>query len=199
MVPARYSGGDGARPRPDPASVRMSGRSALARGAAVVAVFAVSFAVGSALGEDERPAARHAPARQATTTELGPLRLEAAPALPALRAVPVRPKPKPAPAAPAGTGPAAPVEPVAESAVVPAETGGNAAPTPTPPVSSPAPAEPTPVAPAPRAPAPPSEPPPSSIDVPVSSAPAPDPAPAPAPVPMPDPSPSGGSGQYDGP
>jgi hypothetical protein len=132
----------------------MSGRSALARGAAAVALFAGSLAIGNALGDDERPAAPHAPAKQAKTTALGPLRLEPAPALPELRAVPVKSKPAPAPA---GPSPVAPAEPVAESEGVPVETGGNAAPTPTPPVSSPAPAEPAP----PAAP-PPSEPPPSS-------------------------------------
>jgi hypothetical protein len=175
----------------------MSGRSALARGVVALAVFALSFAVGNALGDDdERPAAQHAPARHATTTALGPLRLDSAPALPALRAVPSRPKPKPAPAAPAGP---APVEPVAESEGVPAETGGYVAPTPTPPVSSPPPSSSPPAEPTPPAPPPPSEPPPAPTEAPQSAAPAPDPAPAPAPVPMPDPSPSGGSGQYDGP
>jgi hypothetical protein len=187
MAPARYSGGDGTRPRPDPAPAVMSGRSALARGAAAVAVFAASFAVGNALDDDERPAAPHAPAKQATTTALGPLRLDSAPALPELRAVPARPKPKPVPTAPAGV-------PAAGSEGVPVETGGYVAPTPTPPVSSSPPADP-----APAAPPPPSNPPPSSTDAPQSSAPAPDPAPSPAPVPSPDPSPSGGSGQYSGP
>jgi hypothetical protein len=192
-APARYPGGDGTRPRPDPVPARMSGRAALVRGAAAAAVFAVSFAIGNALGEDDRPAAPHAPAaRQATTAALGPLRLEPAPALPELRAVPS--KRKPAPAAPAGPRPAAPAAPALESEGVPPETGGYSAPTPTPPVSSPPPAEP-----APTAPAPPSEPPPSTTDAPQSSAPGPDPAPAPAPVPTPDPSPSGGSGQYAGP
>jgi hypothetical protein len=195
MARARYSGGDGTRPRPDSVSAGMSGRAALVRGAAAAAVFAVSFAVGSALGEDERPAAPHAPARQQATAALGPLRLEPAPTLPELRAVASKPKPKPAPAAPAGPGPAAPATPAVESENVPAETGGYSAPTPTPPVSSPPPAEQAPAAPAP----PPAEPPPSSKDAPQSAAPAPDPAPAPAPVPTPDPSPGGGSGQYSGP
>jgi hypothetical protein len=194
VAPARYSGGDGTRPRPDPVPAGMSGRAALVRGAAAVAVFAVAFAVGNALGEDERPAAPHAPARQATTAALGPLRLEPAPALPELRAVP-KSKPTRPPAALARPGPAMPTAPAVESEGVPAETGGYSAPTPTPPVSSPAPAEPPPKAPAP----PPSEPPPSSTDAPQSAAPAPDPAPAPAPVPTPDPSPSGGSGQFAGP
>jgi hypothetical protein len=191
MAPARYSGGDGARPRPHPPPAVMSGRSVLAGGAAAVAVFVVSFAIGNALDDDERPAAPHAPAKQARTTALGPLRLDSAPALPELRAVPARPKPKRVPTAPAGAAPAAPV---ADSEGVPVETGGYAAPTPTPPVSSSPPADP-----APAAPPPPSNPPPSSTDAPQSAAPAPDPAPAPAPVPTPDPSPSGGSGQYSGP
>ena len=194
MAPARYSGGDGTRPRPDPVPAVMSDRSALARGAAVLALFAVAFAVGEALGEDERPAAPHAPAKAATiTADLGPLRLEPAPALPELRAAPARPKPKPAPAEPAGANLAPPADPAAES-VGETETGGYVAPTPTPPVSSS-----PPVTPAPAAPPPPSEPPPSSTDAPQPAAPAPDPAPAPAPVPTPDPSPSGGSGQYSGP
>jgi hypothetical protein len=174
---------------PDPAPAGMSGRAALTRGAVVVAVFAVSFAVGNALDEDERPAAPHAKARKATTTALGPLRLEPAPALPGLRAAPANRGP--APAAQTGPAPAAPVEPAVASDGVPAETGGYSAPTPTPPVSSPPPDEPAPVA-----QAPPAAPPPSSTDAP---SPAPDPVPAPAPVPMPDPSPQGGSGQYEGP
>jgi hypothetical protein len=167
----------------------MSGRRALAAGVGVVVVFVGSLVIGNALGDDERPAA---PVKQAKTTVLGPLRLEPAPRLPELRAV--RVKPKPAPAAPARPAPVAPAEPVAESADVPVETGGHAAPTPAPPVSSSPPAEPTPAA-----PPPPSEPPPPTTDAPQSAAPAPDPAPAPAPVPTPDPSPNGGSGQYSGP
>jgi hypothetical protein len=170
----------------------MSGRSALAGGLVAVAVFAGSLVIGNALGDDERPADRPAPVKQAKATPLGPLRLEPAPRLPELRAV--RDKPKPAPAAPAGPAPVAPAEPPAESEEVPVETGGYVAPTPAPPVSSSPPSNPEPAA-----PAPPSEPPPSSTDAPQSVAPAPDPAPAPAPVPTPDPSPGGGSGQYSGP
>jgi hypothetical protein len=170
----------------------MSSRSALARGLGAVAVFAGALAIGNALGDDERPAARHAPVKQAKATALGSLRLEPAPALPELRAV--RDKPKPTPAAPGRPAPVAPAEPVPESDDVPVETGGYVAPTPAPPVSSSPPANPEPAA-----PAPPSEPPPSPTDAPESAAPAPDPAPAPAPVPTPDPSPGGGSGQYSGP
>ena len=73
MRPARYPGGDGMRPRPHPAPAGMSGRSALARGAVAVAVFAGAFAIGDALGDDERPTARQAPVKQAKTTALGPL------------------------------------------------------------------------------------------------------------------------------
>ena len=170
----------------------MSGRSALARGAVAVAVFAGAFAIGDALGDDERPTARQAPVKQAKTTALGPLRLEPAPALPEVRAARVRSKP--ASAAPAGPSPAPPAGPVAEAEGGPVETGGYVAPTPTPPVSSSPPSSP-----APAAPPPPSDPPPSSTDAPRSAAPAPDPAPAPAPVPTPDPSPNGGAGQYAGP
>jgi hypothetical protein len=165
----------------------MSGRSALTRGAVAVAVFAVAFAVGNALGEDERSAAPHAPAKREKAA-LGSLRLEPAPALPELRAVPV--KPKPAPAAPAG---AAPVEPVANSEGVPEETGGYVAPTSTPPVSSPPPPEP-----APAQPAPPGDPPPAPREVPEAAPPTPDPSPIPA-VPTPDPAPPGGYGQNQGP
>jgi hypothetical protein len=190
MARTRYSGGDAARPRPDPAPAGMSGRSALVRGAAAVAVFAVAFAVGNALDEDERPAAPDAPARHATTPALGSLRLEPAPGLPGLRAVPAKPKPKPA--APAGPGPAAPADPVPDSEGV-TEAGGYVAPTPTPPVSSPPPSEP-----APAQPAPPSDPEPAPREVPQASAPTPDPAPIPA-VPTPDPAPPGGYGPNQGP
>lgn len=191
MAPARYSGGDGTRPRPAPAA--MSGRSALMRGAAAVAVFACAFAIGNALGDDEPSAARHEPAKPAKATALGALRLEPAPALPDLRAVPARPKPKPASAAPTAAGPAAPAEPPAETEGVPVETGGYSAPTQTPPVSSAPPAEPTPAE-----PAPPSDPEPAPREVPQASAPTPDPAPIPA-VPTPDPAPPGGYGPNQGP
>lgn len=171
----------------------MSGRSALARGAVAVAVFAAAFAVGNVLGEDERSAAPQTPAKRATVP-VGPLRLEPAPALPGLRVVPARPKPKPAPAASAGPGPAAASDPTAGSEGVPVETGGYSAPTQSPPVSSAPPAaEPTPAE-----PAPPSDPEPAPREVPQASAPTPDPAPIPA-VPTPDPAPPGGYGPSQGP
>jgi hypothetical protein len=159
---------------PDPASGRMSGRSALARGAALVAVFGVTFAVGSALGEDDPPVTQHAPAKRAVVTP-GALRLDPAPALPELRAVPV--KEEPAPAAPAP---------------VPVETPVYVAPEPQVVYETPAPPADTAPAPAeqPASP-PPSEPEPEPA--------APEPDPAPVPVPTPDPAPSGGSGQYSGP
>jgi hypothetical protein len=193
MAPARYSGGDGMRLRPDPVSAGMSGRSMLAGGAAAVAVFAGSFALGNALGEDERSAAPHAPAKQESAA-LGTLRLEPAPALPELRARPVRPGPRPAAAVPARPAPPEAAAPTADPEPVPAEAGGYAAPTPAPPVSSAPSHEPVPAT-----PAPPSDPPPSPKDVQEQSAPGPDAAPAPAPAPTPDPSPKGGSGQYQGP
>jgi len=193
MAPARYSGGDGTRPRPDPVTAGMSGRAMLAGGAAAVAVFAGSFALGNALGEDERSAAPHAPAKQESAA-LGTLRLEPAPALPELRALPVRPGPRPAAAVPARPAPPEAAAPTADPGPAPEETGGYAAPTPAPPVSSAPPAEPVP-----PTPAPPSDPPPSPTVAPEPSAPGPDPAPAPAPAPTPDPSPNGGSGQYQGP
>lgn len=190
MAPARYTGGDGARPRPHPAPAVMSDRSTLARGAIAVAVFVAAFAVGNVLGEDERPAAPQTPAKRPTVA-VGPLRLEPAPALPGLRAVPARPKP--APVAPAGPGPVAASDPSPGSEGVPVETGGYSAPTQTPPVSSAPPAEPTPAE-----PAPPSDPEPAPREVPQASAPTPDPAPIPA-VPTPDPAPPGGYGPNQGP
>jgi hypothetical protein len=168
----------------------MRGRSALVRGVVVVGVFAVSLAVGNALGEDEHAAAPLEPAKRATVA-VGPLRLEPAQALPELRAAPARPRPRSAQAESAAPVPVAPAAPAAGSEGVPAETGGSVAPTPTPPVSSP---------PAEQAPSePPADPPQSTTDAPHSATPGPDPAPAPAPVPAPDPAPQGGSGQYDGP
>jgi hypothetical protein len=179
----------------------MSGRRLLARGAAVGAVFAVSFAVGAALDDGEPAPRSTSPANDARSqarvtrtaaARLGSLRLEPAPALPDLRAVPVeRP-----PAAPARAAPARPDTPAsaAESDAAPAPDTGYTPPAPS--VTSPAPSNP-----APSNPAPPANPPPSTTDAPqpASPTPAPDPAPAPAPAPTPDPSPSGGSGQYTGP
>jgi hypothetical protein len=192
------------RPRPDPVPARMSGRSALARGVAAVVVFAVSFAVGNALDDDDPAAPSQPPSAEGrsassevranrTAAPLGSLRLERAPALPDLRGVPAARGPDPA-AAPARS--AETPAPAVESDEAPASDGGYSPPAPEPYVTSPAPSNP-----APPSPSPPANPPPSNTNAPqpASPTPAPDPAPAPAPAPTPDPSPSGGSGQYAGP
>lgn len=171
----------------------MSARAALARVAAVVAVFAASVAVGNALGEDERAAPTPAPAKRAAVP-LGSLRLEPAPALPELRTVPVRRAPAPAATgpAPAATGP-----PAEGSGGAPSEDDGYVAPSPEPPAASTPSAGSEPSVPAP--PRTPTSPPPSATDTPdLPYVPAPDPAPMPVPVPRPDPSPNGGSGQFGG-
>ena len=148
----------------------MSSRFALVRALALVAVFALCFAAGRALGEDEQPA-RKQPATQRPTLALGSYTLPPAPALPDLRAVPRKPEPKPAPAAPAAPAPAPPP--------VEAPPTTQAAPTP-----------------APSEPPPPESPPPDTS--PPEPAPAPDPAPEPAPRPSPDAAPgAGGSGYYE--
>ena len=172
----------------------MTGRSALARGAAVVAAFAVPFAVGNALGEDERPAPRQSAAAAREVAGLGPLRLEPAPAIPDLRSVPIWRVPQ---RASTGPGAASPVAATPKAASP--EQGASPAPSSPPPPSAPAPTytPPPSTAPAPAAP-PPSTPPPAS-ETPAPPAAGPDPAPAPAPAPTPDPPPLGGSGQYTGP
>jgi hypothetical protein len=182
----------------------MSGRSVLVRGVAVVAVFAVAFAVGNKLGDDDPATPSPVPAAEnraassevredRTQAPLGSLRLERAPALPDLRAEPVarRREPAAAPARPAET-PA----PAVESEEAPASDGGYSPAAPEPYTAPPAPSNP-----APYTPAPPANPPPPDTNAPqpASPTPAPDPAPAPAPAPTPDPSPRGGSGQYAGP
>ncbi|HEV3379286.1 MAG TPA: hypothetical protein VG126_18580 [Thermoleophilaceae bacterium] len=188
------------RARPDPVPARMSGRSVLVRGVAAVAVFAVAFAVGNKLGDDDPATPSPVPAAEnraassevredRTKAPLGSLRLERAPALPDLRAEPVarRPEPAAAPARPAETAPRV------DSEEAPASDGGYSPPAPEPYTAPPAPSNPAPSTPA--------NPPPPDTNAPqpASPTPAPDPAPAPAPAPTPDPSPSGGSGQYAGP
>jgi hypothetical protein len=184
LANARYSGGGRERPEADPISRRMSGRRTVAHVAGVVAVFALCFAVGSALGEDERPAPRHTPAKK-TTVRLGSLRLEPAPALPGLRAVRVKRSPKPGAAAAPASAPA-----VAPRSA-PSEPSGASAPSPEPATTSTPPTGSAPPAPS-ASPAPP----PTSAPQ-QQTAPAPDAAP-PASMPAPDPSPNGGSGQFQG-
>jgi hypothetical protein len=153
-------------------------RSALGFALAGVAVFGASFAIGGALGEDERPEPRRTAAPQ-SVVRLGPLRLDRARALPDLRAARAK-RARATRARDAGDAPsAATVEDVAPapSTQVPASfTPAPPAPAPPPPTSAP----------------PPSSPPPATT--PPASSPAPDPAPAPPPQPAPDPSPSGHGG-----